>query len=167
MRLSSSISLQAPNIWASACHTRRYMWNRWVVFVRHYSRVSQQQAREPEDWWKNGTAKVWITFWLYEKVLVFGYHRAKCQSFHGKTGFVCFRHDWAVITQRSTATALIRSCRCDDLYRQAESNSESKISVVVFAPVGRFFPFLFFLALAWWLMQSFCIWRSPRSLLSC
>ena len=56
---------------------------------------------------------------------------------------------------------------CDDLYRQAESNSELKISVVVFAPVGRFFPYLFYLALAWWLMQSFCIWRSPHSLLSC
>ena len=44
------------------------------------------------------------------------------------------------------------------------SESNSKVSEVELAPLGRFFPFIF---VGSCIVQTFCIWQSPYSLLSC
>ena len=89
----------------------------------------------------------------------------------GKTGFVCFRHDWAVITQRSAATALIRSCRCDDLHRQASQSRRSpKSSLLLLVDFSLSFFFLGSCMMAYadvllptWYMEKILQWTQNWS----
>ena len=69
-------------------------------------------------------------------------HRAKCLSFHGKTGFVCFRHDWAVIDKNSMATRWSAAPMiCTDRLRVKLKDLRGGV------PVGRFFSLYFCLLL--------------------
>ena len=66
--------------------------------------------------------------------------------------------------KRSTATALIRAAAMICTGRPSQTRRFPRSSLLLLVD---FFPFLSFLALAWWLVQMFYIWLSPHGLLSC
>ena len=65
------------------------------------------------------------------------HHRAKCQSFYGKSGFACFRHYWTDIDEKSTwSGCTARRLRVDRRCRGLLSNFLVKFQA------GVFFPFV-------------------------